>query len=68
MTPMTDGQDSDRLSDEEVAEMMDLWRRYCAHDLDQWEALQTETPYGPVYVFMTRSLPQEWDPSMFREF
>ncbi|MFF8836393.1 hypothetical protein [Streptomyces sp. NPDC015130] len=56
------------LSDAEVQQMKDLLRRYCAHDLDQWEALQTETPYGPVYLFMANALPQGWEPEMFRAF
>ncbi|MFJ7629754.1 hypothetical protein ACIQZN_24975 [Streptomyces sp. NPDC097595] len=56
------------LSNEEVEQMKDLLRRYCANDLDQWEGLQTATPFGPVYVFMTQALPPEWEPTMFREF
>ncbi|MDJ1643471.1 hypothetical protein [Streptomyces pakalii] len=57
------------LSDAEVAQLLDLLRRYCAHDLDQWEALQTDTPYGPVYVQMSRSLPPgEESDEMFRPF
>jgi hypothetical protein len=43
------------LSDQEFDQFRDLLRRYCAHDLDLWESLQTETPHGPVYVLFTRS-------------
>ncbi|MEU9709207.1 MULTISPECIES: hypothetical protein [unclassified Streptomyces] len=57
------------LSDGEVGQLLDLLRRYCAHDLDQWEALRTDTPYGPVYVQMSRSLPPgEESDAMFRPF
>ncbi|MFF5633580.1 hypothetical protein [Streptomyces sp. NPDC012825] len=65
---MTEEQGSGRLSDVEVAQMMDLLRRYCAYDLDLWESLQAETPYGPAYIYMTRLLPSWWDPSGVRQF
>ncbi|WP_329468497.1 hypothetical protein [Streptomyces sp. NBC_01431] len=50
--------DGGRLSDGEFQQMNVLLRRFCSHDLDQFEALRSETPYGPVYIIMTRSLPQ----------
>ncbi|MGW1293185.1 hypothetical protein [Streptomyces sp. NPDC002533] len=57
------------LSGAEVAQLLELLRRYCAYDLDQWEALQTDTPYGPVHVQMSRSLPPgEESDEMFRPF
>lgn len=31
-----------------------LLRRFCTHELDQWESIQTETPHGPVYVLFSR--------------
>jgi hypothetical protein len=55
-----------RLSDDEFRDLISLLKRFCSHDLDQWEALQTPTPYGPVYINMTRSLPPGTDPSAFR--
>ncbi|TXC98893.1 hypothetical protein [Streptomyces sp. ISID311] len=55
-----------RLSDDEFKEFVGFLKRFCAHDLDQWEAWQTATPSGPVYANMTRSLPPETDPSAFR--
>ncbi|MER8041883.1 hypothetical protein [Streptomyces sp. NPDC094032] len=65
---MADGRSGEGLSGDEFAQMIDLLRRYCAHDLDQFQARRTDTPYGPVYIFMGRSLPQGWEPSMFWEF
>lgn len=56
------------LSDQEFDQLRDLLRRYCAHELDQWESLQTETPYGPVYVHFTRSLPLDTAPEAYRTF
>ncbi|MFE2930025.1 hypothetical protein [Streptomyces sp. NPDC059278] len=61
-------QDDGPLSDQEFDQFRDLLRRYCAHELDQWESLQTKTPYGPVYVLFTRSLPPETAPEAYRMF
>ncbi|CAD5973560.1 hypothetical protein ACPXCO_07795 [Streptomyces cyaneofuscatus] len=56
------------LSKAEFNQFRDLLRRYCAHELDQWENLQTETPYGPVYVLLTRSLPPGTSAEAYRPF
>ncbi|WP_327350313.1 hypothetical protein [Streptomyces sp. NBC_01304] len=56
------------LSDAEVDQLRLLLRRYCHHELDQWEALRTETPYGDVYVLITNALPAGTGPEMFRPF
>ncbi|MBL1095299.1 hypothetical protein [Streptomyces coffeae] len=54
------------LSDEEFAMLRALLKRYCSEELDQWEALQTATPYGPVYITMSRGLPPDTEPSAYR--
>ncbi|MFF9004151.1 hypothetical protein ACF1GW_08370 [Streptomyces achromogenes] len=64
----THGQYARPLSDQEFDQFRDLLRRYCAHELDQWESLRTETPYGPVYVLLTRSLPPGTAPEAYRRF
>ncbi|GGX74039.1 hypothetical protein GCM10010358_30520 [Streptomyces minutiscleroticus] len=56
------------LSDQEFDQFRELLRRYCAHELDQWESLRTSTPYGPVYVLFTRSLPPDTAPEAYRTF
>ncbi|MGY4989201.1 hypothetical protein [Streptomyces nigrescens] len=61
-----DQAENGRLSDDEFKEFLSFLKRFCSHDLDQWEAWQTTTPSGPVYVNMTRSLPPGTDPSAFR--
>ncbi|MER5890521.1 hypothetical protein ABT160_42410 [Streptomyces sp. NPDC001941] len=55
-----------RLNDEEFAQFLELLRRYSAFELDQWENLSTETPYGPVYIMLTRALPPGWTKEMYR--
>ncbi|MGA5470084.1 hypothetical protein ACPCUK_14970 [Streptomyces arboris] len=54
------------LSKREFNHFRDLRRRYCAHELDQRESLQTETTYGPVYVLLSRSLPPGTSPEAYR--
>jgi hypothetical protein len=56
------------LSDLEFDQFRDLLRRYCAYELDQWENLQTDTSYGPVYVMFARSLPPDTSPEAYRPF
>ncbi|MFI1430407.1 hypothetical protein [Streptomyces lydicus] len=58
--------ESGRLSDDEFKEFLGFLKRFCSHDLDQWEAWQTTTPYGPVYINMSRGVPPGTDPSAFR--
>ena len=42
------------LSEDEHEQLRHLLRRFCAWDLDQWEMWRTGTPYGPVYITITR--------------
>jgi hypothetical protein len=56
------------LSVQEFEQFRQLLRRYCAHELDQWESLQTETPYGPAYVLFTRSLPPDTLSEAYKPF
>jgi hypothetical protein len=64
----TPAQHDGPLADLEFDQFRDLLRRYCAHELDQWENLQTETPYGPVYVSFSRALPPDTTPETYRPF
>ncbi|GAA1101562.1 hypothetical protein GCM10009663_50290 [Kitasatospora arboriphila] len=54
------------LSNSEVEQLRQLLKRYLSHELDQWEDWKTETPYGPAYVVLTRSLPPEAQPELFQ--
>ncbi len=49
-----------------MAQLRQLLRRYCAQELDQWEALRTETPYGSVYITLSRGRPEGTDESAYR--
>lgn len=51
---MSDSAGDGRLSPEEFQQMNALLRRFCTHEPDQWESIQTETPHGPVYVMFSR--------------
>ena len=42
------------LSDLEFEQLRGLLRRYCAWNLDQWDLWRTGTPYGPVYITISR--------------
>jgi hypothetical protein len=55
------------LSDAELQEFTGLLRRFCMHDLDQWENWQLGTEYGPVYVMLSRALPPGATSEAFRE-
>ncbi|WP_030664444.1 hypothetical protein [Streptomyces rimosus] len=55
-----------RMSEAEMAQLRQLLRRYCAQELDQWEALRTETPYGSVYITLSRGRPEGTDESAYR--
>ncbi|MFD9484123.1 hypothetical protein [Streptomyces sp. NPDC059991] len=56
------------LDDAEFAQFRELLRRYLAHELDQWETLRTDTPYGPAYLFMSRALLPGTTDEMYRTF
>jgi hypothetical protein len=45
------------LSDDEMATLAWLLRRYCTADLDQFDFWQVTTPSGPVYIEVGRRLP-----------
>jgi hypothetical protein len=57
--------DPEPLSQAEWIEFRLLLRRFCAWDLDQWVAWQTQTPYGPVYVRIDRELVDGSAPELF---
>jgi hypothetical protein len=46
--------DQQPLSDHEWEQFRLLLRRYCAWNLDQWDTWRTATPYGPVYITISR--------------
>ncbi|MFI1105854.1 hypothetical protein [Streptomyces melanogenes] len=54
------------LNDQEFAQFRELLCRYLAHELDQWELLRTDTPYGTAYLHMTRALPPGTTKEMYR--
>ncbi|QKV94257.1 hypothetical protein HUT19_22925 [Streptomyces sp. NA02950] len=54
------------LSDGEFELFLGLLKRFCADELDQWEAWRTPTPYGTVYVNISRGLPPGDEPGMYR--
>jgi hypothetical protein len=43
------------LTDDELHLMASLLRRFSASDLDQWENWRFTSPYGEVYVSMSRA-------------
>jgi hypothetical protein len=45
------------LSEEELATLAWLLRRFCIADLDQWERWRLTTPGGEVFVNVVRELP-----------
>ncbi|HYZ57872.1 MAG TPA: hypothetical protein VE733_30825 [Streptosporangiaceae bacterium] len=49
---------SKRLTEDEFWHLVTLLQRYGETDLDQHDAWQLSTSYGPVFVRMTRSLPE----------
>jgi hypothetical protein len=51
MQPMSAG-----LSEFEWRQLLELLRRFADHDLDQFDALQLDTSYGPVFVQLRREL------------
>lgn len=53
------------LSDDELAAFFKLLRRFCIHELDQWEAWRLETPYGEVFVHVSRKPAQGASPEAY---
>ncbi|MHC5263433.1 hypothetical protein ACYSUO_36610 [Streptomyces sp. UC4497] len=66
MTDLTG--DDGPLTEAELAQLRLLLRRYCNHQLDQWENLRTETPHGDVYVMFSNALPPGANREMFQQF
>jgi hypothetical protein len=65
MVDVADG--NGRLSDEEFEQLKALLRRFCAHDLDQWEAWKLRMDTGHVaYVRMQWGPMADVDDAMFR--
>jgi hypothetical protein len=46
------------LSDAERDTFVDLLRRVCEYELDQWEHWRYRTSYGNVYIDISRKLPE----------
>jgi hypothetical protein len=46
------------LSDAEREAFIDLLRRFCEYELDQWEHWRCRTSYGNVYIDISRKLPE----------
>ncbi|MEU6852768.1 hypothetical protein ABZ901_22925 [Actinacidiphila alni] len=66
MVEVADG--NGRLSDEEFEQLKALLRRFCAHDLDQWEAWKLRMDTGHVaYVRMQWGPMPDADDPIFRE-
>ena len=59
---------SGRLADEEFRLFRELLKRYCEHDLDQWETWRTETAYGTVYILLSRAPLPGSDPETYDQF
>jgi hypothetical protein len=60
-------EDSARLSDAEFEQLKDLLRRYCAHDLDQWEAWRIEPAENElILITIKRAVPTHEDRDFYR--
>ena len=57
---------ADRMTEEELARLRSLLKRYCEVELDQWEMTQTATAYGPVYIVLSRAPVPETTPEMYQ--
>ncbi|MER7176528.1 hypothetical protein [Streptomyces mesophilus] len=55
------------LSDAEFVQLLGLLRRYCAHDLDQWEAWRTTTPYGEAHIMISNGSPPDAERDLFHD-
>jgi hypothetical protein len=56
---------SARLTDGELEQLHALLQRFAEHDLDQFDNWRLDTSYGPVFVVLTRELPQGWSADAF---
>ncbi|WP_199846706.1 hypothetical protein [Streptomyces sp. CB01201] len=45
-----------------------LFHRFCSRELVQFEALRTNTQYGPVYILMTWSMSAEFEVVVLHDF
>ena len=45
---------SSRLTDAEIRQLVGLLGRFAAHELDQFEHWRVESPYGPVFIDISR--------------
>ena len=48
---------ADRLTDDELRQLIRLLVRYCQHDLDQFDDWKLTLPWGEVYVSISNALP-----------
>ncbi len=55
-----------RLSDEEFWYLLQMLQRYTETDMDQWDRWRLRTACGPVYVRISRRLPQDEPEQAFR--
>ncbi|MEU7799014.1 hypothetical protein AB0J14_15695 [Micromonospora arborensis] len=44
----------DRMTDEEIHQLAALLARYAANELDQFEHWRVASPYGPVFIDISR--------------
>jgi hypothetical protein len=51
---------SGRLTDGELRQLAELLFRYASHDLDQFEHWRVESPYGPVFIDLSRRTNPDW--------
>jgi len=54
-----------RLTDGELEQLRYLLHRFAEHDLDQFDNWRLDTSHGPVFVMLTRELPQGWSAEAF---
>lgn len=48
---------ADRMTDAEIHQLAGLLARYAAQELDQFEHWRIESPYGPVFIDISRRCP-----------
>jgi hypothetical protein len=46
------------LSDAELASFVDLLRRFCEYELDQWQNWRYGTSHSSVYINISRKIPE----------
>jgi hypothetical protein len=54
---MTTQDPPDRMSDDEIEELLRLMTRYCDLELDQWDYWRLPTKWGGAYVRITNQVP-----------